>query len=191
MKKSLPVLGLAAFLLLLSASLAWAAPGGVSNPSALKQLAAVRQATHKYHDVGVAEADGYVSTEECVQVPGMGGMGIHYVNGALLGDISVDHLAPEVLLYVPADDGLKLVAVEYVMTALALVDGVPQPWLEVTPPPGEVWVTTNPVLFGQTFNGPMPPHGPGEPWHYELHAWVWQGNAHGVFADFNPNLSCS
>jgi hypothetical protein len=39
-----------------------------------------------------------------------------------------------------------------------------------------------PFLFGQPFKGQ-----PGE---YALHAWVWQANPAGVFADFNPKLSC-
>lgn len=190
MKKFLPVLGVVALLLLLSASLASAASGGVNDSPELKQMAEVRQATAKYHDVSVAEADGYVSTEECVEVPGLGGMGIHYVNWGLLQDESIDHLAPEILLYVPTDDGLRLVAVEYVMVAFTDVGSGPQPWFDTDLPPGG-WITSNPVLFEQMFNGPMPGHGPGEPWHSELHVWLWQGNPQGVFADFNPHVSCS
>jgi hypothetical protein len=177
-------------LLILSASLAWAATGDITDPAALQQLAAVRAATAKYHDVGAAEADGYVSTEECVAVPGLGGMGIHYLNMGLLLEPGVDALKPEVLLYVPSGDGMKLVAVEYITLALTEIDGVPQPWFAAEPPPNG-FISANPVLFGQTFNGPMPGHGPGEPWHYELHTWTWQGNPQGIFADFNPNVSCS
>ena len=29
----------------------------------------------------------------------------------------------------------------------------------------------------------MPPH-------YDLHVWVWQANPAGIFAPFNPNVSC-
>jgi hypothetical protein len=190
MKKGFYLLGIMAIMLVLTASLAWAAPGGVTDPAALKDLATVRETTAKYHDVNVALADGYVSTVECVEVPGLGGMGIHYVNFGLLGDLQVDPLAPEVLLYVPSDEGLKLVAVEYLMTALANTPSGPMPWFEHDPPP-DGFVTTPPALFGQTFNGPMAGHGPGEPWHYELHTWVWQANPVGIFADFNPNVSCS
>lgn len=25
---------------------------------------------------------------------------------------------------------------------------------------------------------------------FELHAWIWKGNPNGVFADFNPKVSC-
>ncbi|MEX2549894.1 MAG: hypothetical protein WD638_06695, partial [Nitriliruptoraceae bacterium] len=44
-------------------------------------------------------------------------------------------------------------------------------------------------LFGQTF---APPAGIGEPGppFYTLHAWIWQGNPDGVFAPFNPNVTC-
>jgi hypothetical protein len=34
----------------------------------------------------------------------------------------------------------------------------------------------------------MPGHGPNEPEHYDLHAWVWHANPDGVFAEFNPNV---
>ncbi len=32
---------------------------------------------------------------------------------------------------------------------------------------------------------------PGVPFpHFDLHAWIWQGNPAGMFAEFAPNLSC-
>lgn len=163
--------------------------GQKGKPHAKKMLAAVRRATAGFHKVQVAEAAGYVSTEECVSVPGLGGMGIHYVNFGLLGDGEVDALQPEVLLYEPRGDHFRLVGVEYVMMALWDTGTGAAPWFDHDPPPGP-WVTTNPELFGQTFAGPMPGHGEGEPWHYELHAWVWRHNPRGIFADFNTKVSC-
>lgn len=141
-----------------------------------KGLAQVRQATAKYHDVGTAIADGYLPTEHCIAAPGVGGMGYHYINPALISDPSVDPLKPEVLLYAPKKNGeLKLVGVEYFV-----VDA-------------DQDLTTDedrPDLFGVPFYGPMEGHEPGMPVHYDLHAWIFKGNPDGVFADFNPRVSC-
>lgn len=142
-------------------------------------------ALEKYEDVQIAIREGYVSTIECVEVPGLGGMGIHFVNFGLLFDYSLNALTPEVLLYIPDDDGeLELVAVEYVMLATA------PPWFDPGPPPPATIVPA-PSIFGQTLNGPMPGHELGDPWHYELHVWLFEENPNGPFADFNPEVSCS
>ncbi len=158
-----------AILSLLMGGLVSAAPGGVTDPDALSGLAAVRQATARYHDVNQALADGYVPLSPCVSEPGLGTMGIHYVNLALAFDPAVSATSPEILLYVPTRDGFRLVGVEY------FVFDVGQP---------------APQVFGRSLNGPMV-H-PGEPLtpHYDLHAWIWQGNPAGMFADFNPGLGC-
>jgi hypothetical protein len=50
--------------------------------------------------------------------------------------------------------------------------------------------TDRPTLFGQPFDGPMPGHNPTMPIHYDLHVWLWADNPAGLFAQFNPNLSC-
>jgi len=47
-----------------------------------------------------------------------------------------------------------------------------------------------PQLFGVPFDGPMRGHVEGMPMHYELHAWIWESNPNGVFASYNPNVSC-
>jgi hypothetical protein len=194
MKKVLLSLMAAGLLIASLASFVVAAPGGITDKDALKDLAAARQATVKYHDVSVAEADGYVSTVECVEVPGLGGMGIHYVNFGLMDPV-VDLTTPEVLLYAPTEAGVRLVGVEYFAVALYDADPgvgvIPAPWIgddPGAPPPGD-WVTTAPTLFGQTMEL-MAGHESDMPWHYDLHVWLWQGNPDGMFADFNPNVSC-
>ncbi len=58
---------------LLAPLTALAATGGVTDAETLQQLAAVRQATAKYHNVDAALADGYIALEECVELPGVGG----------------------------------------------------------------------------------------------------------------------
>ncbi|HUG65711.1 MAG TPA: hypothetical protein VMK83_10875 [Gaiellaceae bacterium] len=155
-------------------------------------LRQVRAAVAKYHSFEQAKRDGYtVEGEPCVASPG-GAMGIHAVNPALLADDAIDIDQPEILLYVPKDNGkLALVGVEYWKVALTATG----PWFGPTSPTGG-FVTPNPVLFGRTFDGPMQGHNPPPPapqlmpWHYDMHVWVAEENPSGVFALFNPALSC-
>ena len=132
-------------------------------------LAAVRAATAKYHDVAAATAAGYVPVSGCEQLPGAGAMGIHYLNPRLAADLDVEPSSPEVLLYAPTADGLRLVGVEYFVAAV----GQPAP-----------------QALGETFAGPMTGHGPGMPTHYDLHVWLWKNNPAGTFAQWNPAVSC-
>jgi hypothetical protein len=88
-------------------------------------LAEVRQATAKYHNVQNALDDNYVPTPACVEVPGLGVMGIHYVNFGLI-DGTLDPTQPENLLYVPTKNGLRLVGVEYMIPS-ALASSTPRP----------------------------------------------------------------
>ena len=144
---------------------------------------AAREATRQYLNVAVALASGYGASEECVSAP-PGTMGFHYASLALLEDISIDPLRPEVLLYVPEGDGVRLVAVEYVLAI-----GPPGSTLADLDPEA---IPPAPSVFGQTFEGPMDGHGPGDPPHYDLHMWMWEVNPAGIFAGFNPspNVSC-
>jgi hypothetical protein len=176
MKKLLVSSGIVVVLLLVIASVAYAATG-VTDPSVLRDLAQVRQATAKYHDVNVALADGFIPTPACVESPD-GGMGIHYINPARLMDPAENVREPEVLLYVESAGGLKLIGVEYFYGIGAPDTSIPNP-----APPA-------PVLFGRPFDGPMDPHEPGQPPHYDLHVWIWEHNPSGMFAPFNPNVSC-
>lgn len=136
-------------------------------------LAVVRQVTAKYHDVGVALADGYVPGSPCTESPD-GVMGIHYINPALLGQ-PVDLRRPAILLYVPGDDGPELIGVEYFHADADQDLGTDD---------------DRPSLLGQEFDGPMPGHGGGMPIHFDLHVWAWANNPSGMFAEFNPRLSC-
>ena len=133
-------------------------------------LAEVRAATAEYHDVDVALADGYVPASPCESLPGAGGMGVHYLNPRLASDLEVVADQPEVLLYEPRPDGsLRLVGVEW------FVADVGQP---------------RPSVVDVPFDGPMAGHGPGMPVHYDLHAWVWKHNPSGMFAAWNPAVTC-
>ncbi len=80
-------------------------------------------------------------------------------------------LLPDVLLYAPSGNGLKLAEVEYI---------------ELDPAKK---LTEAPTLFGVVpFDGPME-HEP-LPNHYDLHVWNWQANPDGIFTAHNPNVRC-
>jgi hypothetical protein len=177
MKRLLVAVGIVGLLLLVLASVAYALTD-VTDPAVLRDLARVRQATAKYHDVNVAIADGYIPTEDCDEIPGVGGMGFHYVKPALIMDSAVDLTTPEILMYAEAGQGLRLVGVEYFVGV-----GAPDAPVPDSAPPA-------PILFGRPFDGPMPGHIPGMPPHYDLHVWVWQPNPEGIFAAWNPNVGC-
>jgi hypothetical protein len=102
-------------------------------------------------------------------------MGIHYVNGALVGDPSVDVRTPEALVYDPDEHGhLKLVAAEYIVDQAA-------------------WDATHsgpPSLFGQDFERSAAGNRFGLDPFYELHAWLWKPNPRGFFDDWNPRVVC-
>lgn len=166
------------------------------DPSLGPQLAAVRAATAKYHDVDVAVAAGYLnpSGRACDQIA-IGAMGIHSPNLALQGNQALDPLQPEVLLYLPKPGGgFRLVGVEYIQVVLLRdpATGMVAPWHSHDPWPSHYQVVTpTPQLFGQTFDGPMPGHVPGMPWHWDLHAWIWAQNPTGIFSQWNPAISCN
>ncbi len=176
MKKLLISVALVLLLVLGIAGAAYAATG-VTDPAVLRDLAQVRQATDKYHDVNVALADGFIRTPACVASPD-GGMGIHFINPARLMDPAENILEPEILLYNETPDGLKLIGVEYFYGIGAPDTHIPNP------------APAAPVLFGRSFDGPMEQHEPGQPPHYDLHVWIWQSNPSGMFAPFNPNVKC-
>jgi len=194
MRKTI-VLGIVLFLFLLPAAMS--APSSQDSSTA-KIFADVRQATYKYHNVSVAETDGYVPLGGCVENP-TGVMGIHYGNIELLGIPPVE-TEPSILLYVNSPNGGKrLVGVEYFAPALMeLSDGTVTPWVgepenQSDLPPGQDttwnWLPS-PMLFGRPLDGPMAGHEPGMIWHYDLHVWLWQGNPSGIFAAFNPTIKC-
>ena len=82
----------------------------------------------------------------------------------------INPLTPEVLVYERKDNGkLRLVAVEYFEWA-STVNNVA------------------PTAFGRTLLGPQT-HGLAP--HFELHAWLWKHNPSGMFAQWNPRVSCS
>jgi hypothetical protein len=162
-----------------------------------EDLAEVRRATVQFHDISAAYAAGYTTEfEPCVEIPGGPVMGVHARNEALMGDQTVDPLRPELLLYEPTPTGgFRLVGVEYFQIVLVhdgdpSTNDEPTPWFGHQEPPSARIVGPTPQLFGQRFDGPMEGHIPQMPWHWDLHAWIWQANPDGICAPFNPTVRC-
>ena len=145
------------------------------------QLAEVREATARFHDVATATDAGYelgylngAGTRiitGCIAHPTAGAMGYHYFNKALIDDLVIDPLKPEGLVYTSGPQGrLKLVAVEYVVPGLR------------SNPPGVSAPTT---VLGMEMHILVPAVG-----FYIQHAWIWSHNPSGMFVDWNPKLTC-
>lgn len=164
-------------------------------PGVGPELAAVRAATAQFHQVERAIEAGYQDPAggHCEEIAA-GTMGIHSANPTLIQSQALDPLRPEVLLYLPKPGGgFRLIGVEYLQPVLVRnpVTRAVTPWMAQTPWPSDFTVVTpTPQLFGQTFQGPMPGHIPGMPWHWDLHVWVWANNPSGMFAQWNPAVSC-
>lgn len=142
--------------------------------------AVTKAATAGYHDLSRAEADGYGLFKDaagiaCIDNQPVGAMGVHYVKGALVGDIEVDPTRPEALVYAPNGAGqLKLAALEYIVFQA--------PWDAAHASP--------PSLFGREFSLTPSPNRYGIPAFYSLHAWVWQPNSSGLLQPWNPRVHC-
>jgi hypothetical protein len=139
-------------------------------------IAMVRAATTRFHNLATAQATGYATFLGCIDQPGQGAMGFHYVNGNLITNLAPDPLHPQALLYESDDGKVQLTWVEYVIFA--------GPWTSA----GH---TQPPSLFGQTFNYTGFPNRFGLPPFYSLHAWVWKSNPSGMFATWNPKVTCT
>ena len=147
-----------------------------ATPAPTTLVEAVRQATAPYQDVQAALDAGYAPMLGCVSGPQSGAMGEHYMNGALIGDGELEASQPEALLYAPQADGtVRLAGVEYLVLA-------------------DAWDASHdgpPLLLGQLFNYVGAPNRYRNPAFYELHVWASQDNPNGMFADFNPTVSCA
>lgn len=188
-RRTLVAIGLTFVLGVLSTSLALGYAGSLGSAD----LQAVRAAVARYHSYDQALAAGYSAAgEPCISSPA-GTMGYHAANRTILQSGTIDPLRPPILLYVPRADGsLSLAGVEYFMPALVNTPDGPRPWFSQADPrdQGLTFFNPAPTLFGATFNGPMAGHNPQMPWHYDLHVWLVENNPSGMFAQFNPALSC-
>jgi hypothetical protein len=184
-------------LTIIAAALAAAAPGP-GEPT----LDEVRAATARFQNVEAALAEGYVRDpgNMCDTAPMMGrpaalgGMGIHFFRPDLLGikgppnprvdgdGTHTDFRKPAILIYEPRADGsLELVAVENLVFKKAWHaagnKGLP---------------TFHGVEYDDMADDPETKvdeaHG-FEP-HYDRHVWLYRPNANGMFAQYNPTVTC-
>jgi hypothetical protein len=139
-------------------------------------LQVVREATERYRDVAVAEADGYVLTFGCVQGPDSGAMGLHFVNFSLVASGILDARKPQIVIYEPTPDGkMKLIGADFLVIA--------SQWDAAHP-------GNPPQLMGQLFHYFESPNRFGLPAFYTLHVWAWKENPNGAFVNWHPNVSC-
>lgn len=156
------------------------APGAPQKLTVTQQIQAqtvvdaVRSATSRFQDVGVATAEGYALQFGCVSASDLGAMGLHYVNGSLLDDV-IDVAYPEIVLYEPLPDGhVQLTGADYLVFA--------KEWDKKHKDP--------PQLMGQLFHFFESPNRFGLPAFYTLHVWAWKDNPNGAFTNWNPAVSC-
>lgn len=147
-----------------------------------------------FRDVNYATDNGYIRASACESHPTLGAMGHHYVRPDLLGLTGLVNGRvngtgtytqadpPAILLYIPdGHGGLKLAGIEMLVFA-------------------EAWDAANnhpPMYRGRKFeymaddlntlrdeaHGFMP--------HYDLHIWLFEHNPSGLYAQWNPSLSCA
>jgi hypothetical protein len=137
---------------------------GPEFPADVEQL---RKSVAGYASFEKAQQDGWsTAITDCME-GAQGGMGIHYGNTALI-DGTVDELHPEVLMYEPGSNGtLRFVGVEFIVP------------FSIKPKDGPA-----PQAFGQAFS----PNDTFQVW--ALHVWTERANPSGLFAAYNPRVSC-
>lgn len=140
-----------------------------------------KKATEDFTRTGAATKAGYGLLKDldgiaCIDMKGMGGMGVHYANGDLVPDGKIQLRHPEALVYRFAKNGhLKLAALEYLV--------LKADWRANHP-------TGRPELFGHRFNFTPEGNRFGLPAYFSLHAWLWYDNPAGQFQMFNPRVYC-
>lgn len=181
-----------------ASALVLAVPPAQTEPT----LEQVKVATTRFKDVNVALAEGYVrdpmnvcDTADMMGRPAsLGAMGIHFFRPDLLGisgppnprvdgdGTHTDFNRPSILIYEPQADGsLKLVAVENLVFQKSWhaaghakppsFQGVEYDTMQDDP--------ATAIDEAHMF----------EP-HYDRHVWLYRTNPNGMFAQFNPNVSC-
>ncbi|SFB79571.1 hypothetical protein [Tropicimonas isoalkanivorans] len=163
-------------------------------------LDAVKAAVEKYKDVNVALADGYIPdpSGHCVTAAAeglpaeWGGMGIHYLNPAMLGitgdkprvngnGTHTDWMKPAILLYEPQADGSReLVGVENLVWQAAWKEtGNAAPEIN-----GRLWdaMADDPNTEADEAHGFEP--------HFDQHVWLFRENPAGELMPFNAAVTC-
>ncbi|HEX2280199.1 MAG TPA: hypothetical protein VHG52_00425 [Thermomicrobiales bacterium] len=134
------------------------------------ELDDLREAITPFQDVEAAQAAGWNlqdGLDHCFDNPGVGGMGVHYINADML-DLALDPLAPEAMVYQYGADGeLVLGAVEWIVPA--------EPW--------DAEHDELPEVMGRHL------HLNEALGVYVMHAWLFVDNPAGTYEDWNPDIS--
>lgn len=165
-------------------------------------LVEMRRATEKYRDVKVALGEGYIrdpsgmcETADMMGLPrDKGAMGVHYFRPDMLGITAppnprvdgngthTDFRKPAILLYEPQADGsLALVGVENLVFAKAWKDAG-----NAAPP------AFHGVAYDTMIDDPATALDEAHNFapHHDRHVWLYRENPNGVFAPFNPRVTC-
>ncbi|CAN5896532.1 hypothetical protein BH23GEM9_BH23GEM9_34420 [soil metagenome] len=139
-----------------------------TNGTDAAELATLRQLTAGYTDIAAAQAAGYTAQiTPCWYHGEHGGQGVHFARTELIdGTVSLNE--PEIVMYEPRADGTQqFLAIEYIVPFAA--------WDQAQPP----------SLLGRDFmrNERL------ELW--VLHVWLGKENPSGMYADWNPNVTCT
>ena len=131
-------------------------------------LEQLRAATKPFQSLDSAVVVGYArDVPDCLVHEHHGAMGYHHINSKFV-DNRVDIAHPEILLYQRMPDGqYRLNGVEFIV-------------------PYRAWARDSvaPVVMGQQLK-----HEDNLKIWY-LHTWAWTKNSDGLFADFNPDVTC-
>jgi hypothetical protein len=140
----------------------------VDESSESADLTALRTAVEPLRDLTRARQAGYATAiTPCWYHRTNGGQGVHYARTELI-DGTVSLLQPEIVMYEPMAEGrLEATAVEYIV-------------------PFDRWTRAEaPTVLGQHLHRN---EGLGL---WVLHVWLWRENPSGLYADWNPNVSCA
>ena len=151
-------------------------------------LAGARNATARFHNLDHANAAGYsvrvadVNGITCIDNPGTGAMGVHYLDPGLVPELfdetaaaSVDASTPELLVFEPGTNGHeRLVALEYLT--------IKGPW--------DAQHAGDAVAVRAAVQRDAAPNRFGLPAFYSLHAWIWAPNPTDMFSPWNPRVTC-
>ena len=142
--------------------------GAQATASVERDIERARAATAPFKSLDAAVAAGYGRDGgQCLDHPPHGAMGYHHQHDALLDDrIEVER--PEILVYERLPNGdYRLNGVEYIVPFSARPE-----------------TARPPVVMGQ----PLKSHRGLQIWY--LHVWIWTENPSGLFADWNPRVTC-
>ncbi|MGH7552713.1 MAG: hypothetical protein ACREMQ_06755 [Longimicrobiales bacterium] len=149
---------------------ATAQPASMTETPTPEERAAIDQViaiTEKFKDIEAAKTAGYTDqTPTGCLSSAEGAQGIHYLNPTL-ADAQVELLTPEMVMYEPQADGsMTLVGVDYIIPF--------DRWTAAEPPT----LQGRPLMRNETYSV------------WALHIWTVRENPNGMFAPWNPNVSC-